>query len=111
MPPERYIATFIAPNMEYYSAYDDLKHGFIASGVKAQLLKDINQRLEWEIGSEYTFDARIGRTLEKSGCTIASVEEVLLNAALERLSLLLVNELDELRDIQPYQFALSCLVY
>jgi DEAD/DEAH box helicase domain-containing protein len=64
----------------------------------------VNNRLGWEIGTEFTFDARIGRTLEKSGCAIASVDKSHLNSALERISVRVSNELEELRDIPTYQF-------
>ena len=104
MPLERYIATFIAPNMEWFSAYDDFKNGFIKPDDKERLLRDVNNRLGWEIGTEFTFDARIGRTLEKSGCAIASVDKSHLNSALERISVRVSNELEELRDIPTYQF-------
>lgn len=104
MPLERYIATFIAPNMEWFSAYDDFKSGFIKPEEKDRLLRDVNHRLGWEIGTEFTFDARIGRTLEKSGCSIASVDTNLLSTASERISMRVVNELEELRDIPIEQF-------
>ncbi|NCC83329.1 MAG: DEAD/DEAH box helicase [Clostridia bacterium] len=103
MSLERYISTFIAPNMEWFSAYDDFKNGFIKPDDKERLLRDVNNRLGWEIGTEFAFDARIGRTLEKSGCAIASVDKSLLDSAIERISLRILNELEELRDIPTAQ--------
>ncbi|NCC60224.1 MAG: DEAD/DEAH box helicase [Verrucomicrobiae bacterium] len=105
MDLDRYIATFIAPNMEWFSAYDALKTGFIDSQDKNRLLESVNKRLAWEIASEFTFDARIGRTLEKSSCAIVVIDHRRLEHAFERIRIRLANELEDFRDITIDQIA------
>ena len=66
----RYIATFLAPNMEWFNDYDYLKtHGTLPKD--STLLQNVNSRIGWEIVSEYGFQARIGRTLEKTSSSVA----------------------------------------
>lgn len=90
-----YITTFIAPNMEWFYDYDHL----IQSGSlpeRSDLVRQLDNRLHWEIFSEYGFDSRIGRTLEKSGCSVAHTVPDLMNGACEELLLRLKNEIGTL---------------
>ncbi|MBF0230041.1 MAG: DEAD/DEAH box helicase [Desulfamplus sp.] len=93
-----YITTFIPPNMEWFYDYDHL----IAKGTlpeRSDLVKQIDNRLHWEILSEYGFDSRIGRTLEKSGCSVAHVIPELFDSACEILFTKLSNEIESLRNV------------
>ena len=95
-----YISTFIAPNMAWFNDYEHL----IASGnlpPKSNLLKRVNQRLNWEIHSEYGFDARIGRTLEKSGVSMVHLKPGLLDALCRDLQFRLENEVEACRGTDP----------
>ena len=75
----KYIATFLAPNMEWFNDYDYLKtHGTPPQG--STLLHNVNSRIAWEIVSEYGFQARIGRTLEKTGSSTTYLDPDQLNA-------------------------------
>lgn len=93
---EAYIATFIAPNMEWFADYEYLlDRGEIPPA--SDLLEMVNRRLHWEVFSEYGFDARIGRTLEKSGTSIAHVDPSLIDDACEALLMKLQNEVEACR--------------
>ncbi len=102
MTQETYIATFIAPNMEWFADYDHL----VTRGVlptKSNLVRQINNRLKWEIHSEYGFDARIGRTLEKSGVSMVHAQPDTRTSVVNDLLLRLPNEVEACRDITEKQ--------
>lgn len=93
---EEYIATFLAPNMEWFADYEHLiEKGRLPHG--SDLLELVNKRLRWEVFSEYGFDSRIGRTLEKSGTSIAHAEPGLLDDACRELLIKLQNEVEACR--------------
>lgn len=68
---EEYVGRLIAPNMVWMKAYEDMtESGVFGTGrLEKKLLKDIEQRSKYEIMLEYGLSSRIGRTLEKSGCS------------------------------------------
>lgn len=69
---EDFVGTFLAPNMEWIEDYEKLrKEGFMASD--SSLPTDVAKRLAWEIVSEFGFQSRIGRTLERSGAAVAYI--------------------------------------
>lgn len=74
MEDESFVSFFIAPNMTWMSAYEDMienrKFGHDAKAKK--LMGDIEKRISYEIMLEYGLTSRIGRTLEKSGCSCLS---------------------------------------
>lgn len=74
MNDETFVSFFIAPNMTWMSAYEDMvekrKLGRDTRAVK--LMGDIEKRIAYEIMLEYGVTSRIGRTLEKSGCSCLS---------------------------------------
>lgn len=109
----RYIATFLAPNMEWLNDYDFLKeHGSLPEG--STLLQHINSRVGWEIFSEYGFQARIGRTLEKTSSSVAYLDSRLLEAAIERMLESVRNEIGILREMEQgklTRFLLGIIVH
>jgi DEAD/DEAH box helicase domain-containing protein len=61
---------FLSPNMEWLQDYEALKQeGRLPAG--SDLTRLVERRTGWEITSEFGFNSRIGRTLEKSGAAIA----------------------------------------
>jgi DEAD/DEAH box helicase domain-containing protein len=74
MSPEEFVSFFIAPNMTYRHAYEDLKEKrkLVDNDTTRKLIYDIEQRAKYEIMLEYGVGSNIGRTLEKSGCSILS---------------------------------------
>lgn len=96
---DRYISTFLAPNMEWLQDYDYLKKNGSLSK-ESTLLKNVNNRIGWEIVSEYCFQARVGRTLEKTSSSVAYLDPEKLNLAVDRLLEPIQNEIGLLRDIE-----------
>lgn len=68
---ESFVSFFIAPNMTWMSAYEDMieKRKFGSDARARKLMSDIEKRISYEIMLEYGLTSRIGRTLEKSGCS------------------------------------------
>ncbi|MEI6148754.1 MAG: DEAD/DEAH box helicase, partial [bacterium] len=61
---------FLPPNMEWLEDYETLKQtGALPAG--SDLVSLVSRRTAWEIASEFGFNSRIGRTLEKSGAAVA----------------------------------------
>jgi DEAD/DEAH box helicase domain-containing protein len=97
MSDKEFISTFIAPDMEWFREYEALqKRGRLPDD--ATLVDDLSRRLSWEVWSEYGFRARIGRTLEKTGSSVAGPDPDRLQAATEKLLPHLQN-LGNLRDV------------
>lgn len=71
MNDESFVSFFIAPNMTWMSAYEDMieKRKFGHDARAKKLMGDIEKRISYEIMLEYGLTSRIGRTLEKSGCS------------------------------------------
>jgi len=68
---ESFVSFFIAPNMTWMSAYENMveKRKFGNDARAKKLMGDIEKRISYEIMLEYGLTSRIGRTLEKSGCS------------------------------------------
>ena len=71
MNDEEFVGFFIAPNMTWKKAYEDLiqKRKFTNTFEAKQLIQDIEKRISYEIMLEYGIASKIGRTLEKTGCS------------------------------------------
>jgi DEAD/DEAH box helicase domain-containing protein len=99
MTEERFIATFLPVDMAWLDDYDTLRHtGALPAG--STLLDSLHRRLDWEVWSEYGFDARIGRTLEKTGSSTLAISQAQLSAAVAACFDPLCNEIGELRDLE-----------
>lgn len=95
MDDEDFVSFFIAPNMTWMNAYEEMieKRKFGKDDKAKKLMKDIEKRLSYEIMLEYGLTSRIGRTLEKSGCsclqflpdTISSVGTIVHERAVNEL--------------------------
>ena len=109
----RYIATFLAPNMEWLSDYEYLKdNGNLSEG--STLLQNVNNRIGWEILSEYGFQARIGRTLEKTSSSVAYLDPEHLRQASDRMLEPIQNEIGTLRELNQdmlRRFLLGLIVH
>ncbi|MFH1621629.1 MAG: DEAD/DEAH box helicase [Candidatus Omnitrophota bacterium] len=100
---EKYIATFIAHNMEWFPEYEQLKRRG-TSPQNSDLKKLVDNRIGWEIFSEYGYRARIGRTLEKGGVSCAYPVSKKMDEVIEGLSETLRNEIGVFRDIDINRF-------
>ena len=84
MDDESFVSFFIAPNMTWMNAYEDMikKRKLEPGKAAVKLIKDIEKRISYEIMLEYGLTSRIGRTLEKSGCSCLSFpSETITNVA------------------------------
>jgi DEAD/DEAH box helicase domain-containing protein len=94
----RYIATFLAPNMEWLSDYEHLRqHDSLPKD--STLMQNVRNRVGWEIISEYGFQARIGRTLEKTSSSVVYLDRDYLSAAIEKMFEPIRNEIGHLREL------------
>jgi len=98
MDEKTFVATFLAPNMGWLRDFRELKAGGRLPG-DSRLVRDVERRLEWEILGEFGFNACIGRTLEKTGSSAASLHPERMDAAVRRLLEVLENEMEELRNL------------
>jgi DEAD/DEAH box helicase domain-containing protein len=100
--PEQYISTFMPPDMAWLDDYDHLlHHGRLPEA--SDLLDLIGRRIDWEIASEYAFRSRIGRTLEKTGCSVAGVDLDRLAQAVDAVLDTLRNEIGGLKELSHDQ--------
>ncbi len=80
-----FVGLFAAPNMEWLEDLELLKkEGRIPAG--SSLPRLVERRTAWEITSQFGFNSRIGRTLEKSGAAIAYPVPEGIRMAVARLS-------------------------
>ncbi len=104
---KKYISTFIAPNMEWLQDYAYLKeHGVLPKDSK--LKYEVGNRINWEIMSEYGFQGRIGRTLEKTGSSVAYLDQELLKKAVNDMIEPVRNQIGGFRDLD--ENTLSCFL-
>lgn len=76
MTDEQFISFFIAPNLTWKQAYEDMvEKRKLGKDKQAQILMyEIEQRIKYEIMLEFGLAGKIGRTLEKSNCSVISFD-------------------------------------
>ncbi len=74
MTDEQFVSFFIAPNLTWKHAYEDMvEKRKLGKDKQAQILMyEIEQRIKYEIMLEFGLAGKIGRTLEKSSCSVIS---------------------------------------
>ncbi|NCC68493.1 MAG: helicase, partial [Clostridia bacterium] len=94
---EEFVSRFIAPNITWMRAYEKMKReGVFGSGQdEKNLMNNIEYRLRYEIMLEYGLLSRIGRTLEKSGCSVLSFVPDEVTEVIERALERAVNEIGD----------------
>lgn len=100
MTGQELIATFLPPDLAGLGVYRQ----FIRSKSKQpgkRLLGKFMTRLSWEIAMEFGFNARVGRTLDKVGCSTAVLDPARLELAVERLQAALANHVAPLEKTGP----------
>jgi DEAD/DEAH box helicase domain-containing protein len=95
---EEFVGRLIAPNMVWMHAYENMTEtGTFGNGkLEKKLLKDIEQRSKYEIMLEYGLSSRIGRTLEKSGCSTLAFETSEVEKVAATVRERVINELGAL---------------
>ena len=97
-----FVAQFIPPDLQYRKDYEDMvKSGKLPE--HSSLGSLIQKRIQWEILSEYGYRSRIGRTLEKSSCSIAHLKGDLLNQWVDLTLQQLKESIGPLRDLSSQQ--------
>ena len=100
MTGEQFVSFFIAPNLTWKHAYEDMiEKRKLGSDRQAQILVyEIEQRIKYEIMLEFGLAGNIGRTLEKASCSVISFapEDVIQIACAVRERT--INELGVLTD-------------
>ena len=96
------VATFMPPDLVDLPEY----RSFVESGGKdgRKVMSSLRQRLSWEIAMEFGFNARVGRTLDKVGCSTAYLNEELLQPVVTRLCDRLRNEFEPLSEVDISRF-------
>ena len=98
MKQVEFIAAFLPPDMDWLHDHQHLREtGTLPEG--SNLLELVKRRLRWELWSEYTFDCRIGRTLEKSGASTIEVDRRRWQAAVDALLVRLREKIGPLRSL------------
>ena len=96
--PEFFVATFLPPDMEWQKDYEHLRReGSLPP--HSRLPELLRRRLDWEIWSEYTHNARIGRSLEKTGSSTVQVRPQPFEPAASTVLARIQNEVGGLREV------------
>lgn len=106
MSEEDFVSFFIAPNMTWMYAFEDMvDNRKLGTDQKAKkLMQDIEKRLSYEIMLEYGLTGRIGRTLEKSSCSVISFDSDNIYRVADSVYERAVNELGTLAQTSFDQF-------
>lgn len=97
-----FIAQFIPPDLQYRNDYEELikKRSIPAHSAFFEL---VCKRIHWEILSEYGYRSRVGRTLEKSGCSIVRLPAAVLEQWAADIHGKLTEEIGALRRLALFQ--------
>lgn len=100
MDDESFVSFFIAPNMTWMSAYEDMKEKrkFGKDDRAKKLMRDIEKRISYEIMLEYGLTSRIGRTLEKSGCSCLAFPTNIISDVAKTVFERVVNEIGRMNN-------------
>ncbi|NOY93750.1 MAG: DEAD/DEAH box helicase [Deltaproteobacteria bacterium] len=94
----QFVTTFLPPNMEWLHDYESLLDtGELPSG--SGLAKSVERRIAFEIFTEYGHQARIGRSLARTGSSTVAIDPELLDGATDALLEPLQNEIGGLTNL------------
>ena len=101
-----FVSYFIAPNMVWMSAYEDMiaNRRFGSDARAKKLMSDIEKRISYEIMLEYGLTSRIGRTLEKSGCSCLEFPTDVIAGVAEKVHERVVNEIGGVEHTGPKRY-------
>lgn len=111
MSNEEFVSYFIAPNMTWMKAYEDMLEDRELKDNKAskELIKNIERRLRYEIMQEYGLFSKVGRTLEKSACSCIAYSPEDIIAVAEAVQMRTINEIGYLTDTPKESFQLMVI--
>lgn len=91
MPQTDYVMHFLPSDMAWLEEVDELqKTGKLPQN--SRLVQYLHKRIDWQLFSEFGYRARIGRTLEQSGCATLLVSPEKLEKAVRELLPVLKEE-------------------
>ena len=99
--PEEFVATFIAPNLEWLQDWDSLRKNGSLPTDSNLISRFITPRLNWEVINEFGFGSRIGRTLERTKGAIAAPDNEAVKQAVNKSHKQLIEEVESLRSVKP----------
>jgi len=95
-----YVATFLPTDLEWLREWDKFLHSDSSDLSPDTTLPNlVNQRLIWEIVTQFGHRSAVGPSLERSGTCAAYFSSQLLEGAIATLRLKLANEVDALRQV------------
>lgn len=97
MGNEKFLSYFVAPSLTWMRGYDNLisKGSWVADKDGTAFMESVSKRAEYEMMLEFGMSARIGRSLEKSGCSVISFD---IKDVAERIKSRLISEFGLLED-------------
>lgn len=113
MTDEEFVGFFIAPNMTWMHAYEDMvENRKLDNDQRAKILmREIEKRVRYEIMLEYGLTGKIGRTLEKSNCSVISFAEEDVRLIADQVQERTINELGVLTTESKQSFERMVLGY
>lgn len=101
MTDEDFVSYFIAPNMTWMRAYEDMLEKRELKKTKAakELINNIERRIRYEIMQEYGLQSKVGRTLEKSACSCIGFDEDTIREVASTVQERTINELGTLTEL------------
>ncbi len=98
MGNEKFLSYFVAPTLTWMRGYDNLigKGAWVADKDGTNFMESVVKRAEYEMMLEFGMSARIGRSLEKSGCCVIAFD---LDGAAKRILERIVSEHGLLDDV------------
>jgi len=115
---QRLVATFMPPDLRDLPVYHEYMESSektaeagmpTHSGIPSELEHDLLQRLSWEVIMEYGFTARVGRSLERVGSSVAYIDPECFHKAVDGLALILPEEIGSLQGLQHADVRHFCL--
>lgn len=113
MTDEQFVSFFIAPNLTWKQAYEDMvdKRKFGSDKQAQILMHEIEERIKYEIMLEFGLTGKIGRTLEKSNCSVISFAPEDVTQIAKSVQERTINELGILMSAQPNVFERMVIGY
>jgi DEAD/DEAH box helicase domain-containing protein len=101
IPEDAFIYKYLPPDCESRIKMEDYRQK--DKSFNKEFLKEFGNRLSWEIWSEFSFSAGIGRTLEKSGASAVEFDNTLFEDVYNQMKYWLQKEtLGERIDIETF---------
>jgi DEAD/DEAH box helicase domain-containing protein len=103
---EEFVSLFIGPNMTWMKAFEKMKKENKLDTDKdaKKLLKDIEKRVQYEVMLEFGISGRIGRSLEKAGCSVIGFDRNVIGEIAFAVKERTVNELGALHQTEKIAF-------